>query len=79
MQRTYEKKKEFQLKFGTVSTAMCHSTEAAGVVKAVFILSFYFEQLQTIFGIVFLVSEGNFFFKLQTYISVGFKAKKEGK
>lgn len=40
---------------------MCHSTEAAGVVRAVFILSFYFEQLQTIFGIVFLVSEGNFF------------------
>lgn len=48
------------MKFGTVSTAMCHITEAAGVVRAVFILSFYFEQLQTIFGIVFLVSEGIF-------------------
>lgn len=50
------------MKFGTVSVVMCHATEAAGIARAVFILSFYFEALQTIFGIVFIVSEGNFRF-----------------
>ena len=43
------------------STVMCHGTEAVGVAKAVFILSFYFEELQTIFGIVFIVPEDIFF------------------
>lgn len=56
---------------------MCHSTEAAGVVKAVFILSFYFEQLQTIFGIVFLVSEGNFFLNYKHTSLWGSRLKKK--
>lgn len=77
MWREYEKKKVFQLKFGTVSTVMCDSTEAAGVVGAVFILSFYFEQLQTIFGIVFLVSEGNFFLNYKHTSLWGSRLKKK--